>query len=657
MDKFSWKMIANPVYWFAFVIFIGRQARKRTYRGIFPGVITYPLGLAFSIVAFIATMHLVGDDMGIGWWGWVPSALIASSLVSGFIWPIAYSLADILGDALKHITKPLAEFAIGPVVGALRSLPGASSIWKHVESTPEPGKSSRKWFTAFLLGATYVVGTLACGYVGYLTTEFVKNLLVDTYVSTGLLGMVLGNGWIIGGFAGVVVARLLFQPLHDTLDKAEVNGLTFIWSTIVGYHGAILMGGTLVTQVGVGLGIFVVNTALVFPIVLLFFNEGLKKLGELLQPIVETIYRGDKNDLRLFFHHVVNILVAIGLAVGAYILGGMLEWNIWLTGGFTAVTLIASYLGVVHVIKHSGGNAIIGFLTSVALGLGAFDQYLTHLGWLGWLGGVIAGVFAAALWGLALLPLIYSGLALCFDDKSTAGATLDKLHEKASAKLKTLYEKGFKRAQEATFNDKTEFKPLFGQVSNVLFAGAVFYFAYFLGLPHAEAGWTHWLALAGTVLVTATSYLVGGKLAKHDGGEPLIVLLCLGAGLYVGGNAFAMLPWAWYFALPTAAVLAIVAGYALALFVIPPVYALLKVITLAIPDKTDGKGWKAGIATLLKLIHTGIYDFVDKWLLKPLNAAVERIAKVLAPIISAVSRAYNDIMARVDKIFGRGKRA
>jgi hypothetical protein len=266
-------------------------------------------------------------------------------------------------------------------------------------------------------------------------------------------------------------------------------------------------------------------------------------------------------------------------------------------------------------------------------------------------------VFAAAAWGLAILPLIYAFIGLFFDDKSTAGASLDKLHEKASAGVKKLYEKGFKRAQEATFNDKTEFKPLFGQVSNVLFAGAVFYFSYFLGLPHVDAGWTHWLALAGTVFVTATSYLVGGKLAKHDGGEPLIVLLCCGAGLYVGGNAFAMLPWAWYFALPTAAVLAIVAGYALGLFVIPPVYALIKVCVNAIPDKTDGKGWKAGIATVLKLIHTVIYDFVDKWVLRPLNAAVERIAKVLAPIISAVSRAYNDIMQRIDRIFGKGKRA
>lgn len=657
MDKFSWKMVVNPLYWVAFLIFIGRQARKRTYHGIFPGVITYPLGLAFSVMAFITTMHLVGDDMGIGWYGWVPAALIASSLVSGFIWPIAYSIADIVGDTLKHITKPLAEHVLGPVVGMLRSLPGASSIWKHVESTPEPGKTERKWFTTFLLGATYVVGTLACGYAGYLTAEFGQALLANTAVSTGVLGMILGNGWIIGGFAGVIVARLLFQPLHDTLDKAEVNGLTFIWSTIVGYYGAILLGSTLLTQIAIGAGIFAVNAALVFPIVLLFFNEGLKNLGELLKPVVENTYRGDKNDLRLFFHHAVNIVVAVGLSVGAFILGGMLEWNIWLTYGFTALTLVASYLSVVHVIKHSGGNAIIGFLTSVALGFGAFDLYLTHLGWFDWLGGVIAGVFAAAAWGLALLPLLYSGLGLFFDDKSTAGAALDKAHEKASANLKKLYEKGFKRAQEATFNDKTEFKPLFGQVSNVLFAGVVFYFAYFVGLPHADAGWTHWLALAGTVLVTATSYLVGGKLAKHDGGEPLIVLLCVGAGLYIGGNAFGMLPWAWYFALPTAAVLAIVAGYALGLFIIPPVYALLKVITLAIPDKTDGKGWKAGIATLFKLIHTVIYDFVDKWVLRPVNAAVERIAKVLAPIISAVSRAYNDIMQRIDRIFGRGKRA
>ncbi len=668
MDKFSWKMVVNPLYWVALIIFIGRRSRQRTYHGIFPGVITIPLGFAFSIIALIATYHLVGTDFGIGWYGSYPAALVASSLTGSFLWPIAYSLADILGDFLGHLTKGLAEWVFGPVVGVLRRLPVASALWNHLEG--EPGKSKRKWFTSFLLGATYVVGTLACGYAGYLTTEWAHGHLAHTILGTGVLGMILANGWIVAGFAGVIVARLLWQPLYDTLNKAEVNGLAFIWSAIVGYHGAILLGGsllsltgleaggynTLFAQIAAGVGTFALNAALAFPLVLWFFNEGLKKFGEWIKPVVDKIYDADKNDFRLWFHHVVNMIVAVALAVGAFLVGGKLDWNIWLTGGFTALTLVASYLSVVHVLKHNGGNAIIGFLTSAAVGFATFNAYDAYLGWLGWLGGVIAGVLGAALWGLLILPGIYYGLEHTVGAWfKTAGAGLDGLHKAAYDKVKSAYDFLFKKAQESTFRDKTEFKPLFGQVANVLFALVVFAAAWFYGLPHAGSPLVYWLAIAASVLVTFTSYLVGGKLAKHDGGEPLIVLLSIGAALWVGGNALSLLPWAWYWSLPTAAVLAIVAGYGLGLFVIPPIYAGLKWLVLSIPDKASG-GWKAGVANFFAVIHGGIYDVVDTWILKPVNSAVEAVARFLAPIIVAVSKAYNDLMARIDRIFGKGKR-
>ncbi len=54
MDKLL--KVINPVYWVAFLIFVGRQARKRTYRDLFPGLITIPLGFAFSIhVSFFSS--------------------------------------------------------------------------------------------------------------------------------------------------------------------------------------------------------------------------------------------------------------------------------------------------------------------------------------------------------------------------------------------------------------------------------------------------------------------------------------------------------------------------------------------------------------------------------------------------------------------------
>lgn len=651
MDKFTWKMIVNPLYWVAFLLYIGKQARKRTYNGLFPGLITVPLGLAFSVAALITTKSLVGETLGVGWYGWLPAALISSWVVGSFLWPFAYSVADILGDLLSHVTKGLATGVFVPIANGIRHLPGSKLLWSKCDE----GEGKRKWFTTLALGGAVAIGTLAAGYVGYLFTLLMKDLLAPTLVGSGIIGTIFGNGWILAGFAGFVVARLVWQPVYDTLEKGEVQGLSVLVSGVAAYFAATVLGTDLVTQLAYGAGAFVVTAAWGLPAVLIFFNEGLKKFALWIRPLVKAVYDADKNDFRLLFHHTVNVAVAAGLTYGAYVLGVKLDWANWLTYGFAGVTLVSTYLGVVHTLKHNGGNAIVGFLSSVAAGFAAYGVYGDHLGYLGWLGGVIAAVLGAAAWGLLVLPLLYRGLELTVGKVLTsAGGGLDKLHEGIYQQVKSLYKAVFEKAQDATFNDKTDFKPLFGQLSNVAFAAFVFWTSYAYGLPAIESSVGYWLSLTAAGLVTLTSYLVGGKLAKHDGGEPLIVLLCVGAALWVGGAAFSVLAWAWYWSLAASVVLGIIGGYALGLFIIPPAYTLVKTIVNAIPDK-EKDGWKAGIAKLFAAIHNGAYTVVDTILLKPLSAAIERIAAIFAPIIVRVSRAYRAITARIDAIFNRKK--
>lgn len=663
--KFSWRILdlVNPLYWLAFAWFLGRQARKRTYNGLFPGLFTIPLSLAFSVAAMITTKSFIGGDLGIGWYGWAPAAAFSGWFVGMFLWPFAYSIADILGDGLGHLTRALSENVLVPIANALRRLPLAGALWGTVDAAPEPGKRDRKWFTRFLEAATMVVGTLAAGYVGYLSTVWTKSFLSTSLVFDGwlgstaaVLGSVFGNGWIIAGFVGFVVARLAWQPLYDVLDKGKTQGLTVLWSGVAGYHTAVIFGGSLLAQIGIGAAAFAVTAAWVFPALLLFFNEGLRRFGEFIKPVVEQIYDADKDDLRLWFHHTVNILVAGGVAYGAYTLGATLAWSLYLTIPLVAVAVLTSYLGVVHILKHNGGNAIIGFLTSLAVGFFAYGVYGEHLGWLGWLGGIIAGVFAAAIWGLALLPGIYALLKVTVGTFFTkAGEGLDNTHKAIFENVKGVYQMVFKKAQDATFNDKTEFKPLFGQVSNVLLAVAVLAAGIVYGLPHAGAGFTYWLALFGAVLASFVSYLVGGKLAKRDGGEPLIALLCIGAALWSGAEVFGVLTWAWYWSLAASTGIAIVVGYGLGLFIIPPIYAILKTIVNALPDKAAG-GWKHGIANLLYWLHRGIYEVVDKFVLSPFKGLVDEVARFFAPIIYAISVRWRALMERIDRMFNR-KRA
>lgn len=660
--KFSWRVLdlVNPLYWLAFAWFLGKQARNRTYNGLFPGLFTLPLALAFSIAAMITTKSYVGGDLGVGWYGWVPSAAFSGWFVGMFLWPFAYSIADILGDALGHVTRGLTETVVVPVANALRKLPLASALWDTVDGTPEPGKRDRKWFTRFLEAATMAVGTLAAGYVGYLSTVWTKGFLSTNVVfdgwlgsTTEVLGSVFGDGWIIAGFLGFVVARLVWQPLYDALNKGKTQGLTALWSGVAGYHAAVFFGGSLLAQIGIGVAAFAVTAAWVFPALLLFFNEWLRKFGEWIKPVVEQIYGADKDDLRLWFHHTVNILVAGGVGFGAYTLGSTLLWPVYLTAPLVAVAALTSYLGVVYVLKHNGGNAIIGLLTSLAVGFVAYGVYGEHLGWLGWLGGIIAGVFAAAIWGLGLLPAVYALLKVTVGKFFTkAGEGLDKAHNAVFENVKSVYQKVFKKAQDATFNDKTEFKPLFGQVSNVLFAGAVLAAGFVYGLPHAGEGLVYWLALSGTVLASFVSYLVGGKLAKHDGGEPLIALLCIGAALWSGAEVFGVLTWAWYWSLAASTGIAIVVGYGLGLFVIPPIYAIVKTIVNALPDRAS-HGWKHGIANLLYWVHRAVYEIVDKVVLRPFQGIVDRIARFFAPIIMRVSARWRALMERIDRMFNR----
>ncbi len=134
MDKLL--KVINPVYWVAFLIFV-EQAGASVPTAALPGRSPFRSGFAFSILALIVTKDLVGNDLGFGWYAWLPAALAASkSRGAEFIWPVAYSVADIVGDFVGHRPRSSPSGCIGPVVSTLRGLPIASAVWKHVESKP-----------------------------------------------------------------------------------------------------------------------------------------------------------------------------------------------------------------------------------------------------------------------------------------------------------------------------------------------------------------------------------------------------------------------------------------------------------------------------------------------------------------------------------------
>ncbi len=470
--------------------------------------------------------------------------------------------------------------------------------------------------------------------------------------------MILGNGWIIAGFAGVVAARLLWQPLYDTLNKTEVNGLTFIWSSIVGYYGAILLGSTLLTQVAIGVGIFAVNAAIAFPLVLLFFNEGLKKFGELIKPILDNVYDAEKGDFRLFFHHSINIIVSVVLAGGALPARRQARLERLADGWFhrsdaglrlpgRGQRAQAQWRQRHHRLPVVAGRRLRRLRPLRRISAGSAGWAVSS-----------PACSAAAFWGLLILPGVYWLLEKTVGSWfKKAGEGLDSLHKAAFENVKSVYKVVFEKAQDATFPRQDGLRSRSsGRSPTSCSRRASSASGVDLRLPHTSTarlptGWR----LSLRCFATFTSYLVSGKLAKRDGGEPLIVLLCVGAASLCGGNAFSMLTRAWYWALPTAAVLATVAGYGLGLFIIPPVYAVIKTDRERHP-RQDGwlEGWHRQL--LRGHPHWRVRDH------RPLHSQAFRRRDsggcvVPGSIISAVSKAYRDLMAHVDRLFGRKKGA
>ncbi|HEY9788031.1 MAG TPA: hypothetical protein V6D17_21765, partial [Candidatus Obscuribacterales bacterium] len=303
-----------------------------------------------------------------------------------------------------------------------------------------------------------------------------------------------------------------------------------------------------------------------------------------------------------------------------------------------------------------GGNAIIGFLTSLAAALGSYNLYTAYVGFLGWLGGVIAAAFGALLCGLLVLPGLYRLLEIALAEVTAgAGKRVDDKHKAAFEWVKNFHKNTFERAQKETFEDKTDFKAFFGQIANILFAAAVFYAGWAYGVSQLTSTIAWWAALVGLGLLTLISYIIGGYWAKHDGGEPLIAMLSIGAALYVGANAFVVLPWTWWLALPTAIVLAILAGCLVGFYVLPPVYWILKKLVGFIPD-TDG-GWKKSFSGVLESVHKTVYEAADRWIWSRFKRVVERIAKFMAPIIAAIDKRWRALMDRIDRIFNKKRRA
>lgn len=677
--KFSWRVLdlVNPLYWLAFIWWLGQQARRKTYRGFWPGLVTWPLALAFSIAALITTKHFVGDVNGYSWVVWLPSSLFSAWVVEMFLWPFAFSVSDKVGELIGKVTGGIAEKVLPAVVNGLKNLPGASAAWSHAEDDKK-----RKWFTGFVMGLSYVTGFLASAYIGGQTALFARDILSGVFASgwfattwlgeamagvpvlgfiasvldTGFFGALLGGGWILGGFVGFVAFRLVIQPVFDVMEKGKLPGVASVAGVLVAYFVHGLIGGPSVAALAAAVASFVVFTAWLFPLTLLFFNEGLKRFGEWIKPLLESVYDADESDWRKLFHHVVNIIVAVGLTAGAYILGSSMAWPLFVTAPFALLVLVVSYLTVVKAIEHSGGNAIVGVLSSLGVGLGTYFTYTTSVGLFGWLGGVFAAALGALVFGLLVFPAFYRLIQFVFSGITRGGGdSLEKAHKSIYETVKNLHKKVFEKAQKATFEDKTDFKPLFGQVANVLFSAGVFVTAYVYGVSAVESNIGWWCALAGAAIVSHLVYLTGGRLAGREGGEALIVLLSLGAAAYVGASAFIVLPWTWWLSLPTAVVLAIIAGYGVALYVLPPIYAVLKAVVNAIPDKEGG--WKKSIADMFEKMHKLFWTVFDTVVWTPLGKAVAAVAEFMAPIVAAINRRWRALMDRIDRIFNKNKTA
>jgi len=576
----------------------------KTYKGlagIFRGFLGFGLGIAGGITA----AHYVGWTLGANTVLWLLSGLGGFVATTFYLFPIlhlivlrpAWNLAEWIWDGIRDFARAHFETLTAGFVRLLnRGLPGSGKPWGIVLDSKRDS-----WVSKVLTAVAYPTSVAASGWLGW---SVYKALSAFSAAAWGVPALV---ATVVGAFVGFVLAALAVGILAQLLKYGKQPYLAMATGALLTYGLAGLTTGFVTTTLGLSAPFvyaayaleFILYTAYVFPSANIVLTDGFRLFVEHVWPKIEKVYDGEEKSYRQFFHSVVNLAVAWKLASLSLLLAPMLALPVWAGYAIAALVAVLSYLLVFKMLDMDGGNVIIAILLSLATGWLSGSAYASAGLLFGTFGAIAVGIVSAFAMGFLAFPLVYIGA------RAVAKPLLASWLSQPLVKVHAWCWEGFKKIMkevghcyEYGYRDKTPYKEFFLHVVNL----AATIGAGFGSVAAAHwLGFAPWLTVAATIVLTALSYLLVGKLILKVGTEVPGTVASLSAAIYVGATVYAAQPTWWLAGLVGLAALLVTFFLAF-----PLAYVIVRLLA------------KPLLSSWLRGVLVAIYDwcwarFVDLW--------------------------------------------
>ncbi|HNG18642.1 MAG TPA: hypothetical protein PLI59_05660 [Candidatus Obscuribacter sp.] len=610
----------NPLAWVAIIIAMcammvikpAQYLRREAYDKA--GGLSWLLGIVASAAAGIAVGHHVGWELNLDAWWWLPLGLLSVVVTYCYAYPLTY-------------------------LGLFQwSFKAGRKLWERV---PDAGSRTNEygfspWFSNLLLNLSRVAVVIAGFILWYNLADGIQGKIGW---ETGFFHFV---GWVIGAIVGGIISFIAGALSMLLLDQVGVmviagasgayivNAYTPAMSAYLAPYG--LPAWTVHLAQGAA---FIAYCAYVFPIAHLTITAVFRGLGEWLERHLGRLFRNlhkvfewayddsDKN-------YVGFLQQAGAIALTAY--AGTYAWGYLTAGlGFTLIPAILALVAVVLVAYIIiGGLASlvhVGFFGVVTCIIGAvlFARSGIYFGTeLGTFATICVGVGAFLALAVVLYPVTYCLVKLLVNPllASWLGGPLTTMH-------RTLSEEIF-RSFSRTYEDNTDFAPLFAHLTNIALTVAAF-----LGLSMlmAALSFSAVTSIVVTGLTTASVYLLGGKLLTRYKNGLIGTLVSLAAGLYFGVEAYVHFDHSYWYGIGGF----LVTGAATFLIGYPVAYVVLR----AVLNVVAVTAW---LLPVVGGIHGFFFGFVDAfWTL--IVKAYRAIEASMRPYWQWASQLWDDSWA------------
>lgn len=683
------------VYLFAVPAVLINESTKSLFRKTYTGAVSSIVGVLLALGAGIGTGYHFGWTADVATWKWVGLGVTAAVLTFLYVWPLLYlsvfKFAFRSSEKLwSHVNIEAKEYyrsyreegnvKTNPAwfskflmfIGYATLAVGGLMLAWNVAGAVAASQATWGWIGTVLGvisvvvlgiisialffgiaslfrsgGFAFVCFVIAC-IVGFFFWGAISSMYLWAYHGLTAEPWSTAWGYVAGLLPGVIVGGAVSCILGAILYHARIRAIAVVTGAIATYY---LAGTTSAFVSSIPLGMFeIVGPTLkylayglemllfvgfVFPLAHIAISHGLRKLANILD-LMEVVYDEDRGGYREFFTQVLNIGVAIKLALlapAAVALAGFALplWAVILVGiaiGFASYTLIGKLLNWTG--AWPAGVATAGAAAVYAFGLSS---------------GVLAYVFgalAAVLTFVVLFPLAY--LAVRFLIQGWLAAWLRnplvEAHKRACSLVGELFDNLF-HAAELTYGDESKFKPTFLHLVNLAALVGVVWGGW-VALT-GVIGFATWLAVSTLVVASILSYLLIGKLFQKAGNPFVGVLAGIAGGIYVGAWAYASQPWG--------LVVAIIVGLVAAALTFGLVFPVAYVVLKAILNVVSQESW-------LNPLLTGAHDrawarFTSVW--DDFVTAYKNVRESLSGITTSIKRQYDEVAATLKQMFNKGK--